>query len=109
MPSPPSTEPEGARSSMESLIQSEESTSSSDSPEDQEPAEGTMSAHMEERNSEFRHMAMTGEGITEDWPPPGTPTWSQWLEVSIFSHACMKPVSNAASDKTSSKRIICKA
>lgn len=86
LPSPSRTEPDGARLSMENLISSEESTSSPESSKDEEPAEGTISAHMEERNSEFRHMAMTGEEITEDWPPPGTPTWSQWLEVVFLLH-----------------------
>ena len=80
---------------MENLISSEESTSSSESLEDQEPAEVTMSAHMEERNSEFRHMAMTGEEITEEWPPPGTPTWSQWLEVSVVTQAYRRNIHDA--------------
>ena len=55
----------------------ESSAMADDLPESAEPLTG----QMEERASEYRHMVMTGEKITEDWPPPETPTWSQWHEV----------------------------
>lgn len=83
MPTPSRVEQEDARQSMENLVSSEESTSSQ-STEAEGEAESVLSAQMEERNSEYRHMAMTGEEITEEWPPPGTPTWSQWLEVCLL-------------------------
>ena len=66
---------------METLISSEEPSSSLESTEVETEVEGALSAHMEWRKSEYRHVAMAGEEITEDWPPPGTPSWSQWLEV----------------------------
>lgn len=75
------SDPEGAGSDPQT-----EATSTgalSNSAEESEPAEisNGLSPEMEERLSEFRHMALTGREITEHWPPPGTPTWSQWMDV----------------------------
>lgn len=51
--------------------------------EDSPEATSSLSAEMEQRVSDYRHMAMTGREITEDWPPPGTPSWSDWLKVAL--------------------------
>ena len=51
------------------------------------PAETEMT-ELEVRAAAYWHMAISGEEITEDWPPPGTPTWSEWLEVTCDISCC---------------------
>jgi len=35
---------------------------------------------LESRREAYRHLRHQGE-VTMEWPPPGTPTWAEWLEV----------------------------
>lgn len=69
----------GEPAKLEQLTQTSASMSD-DEAVDAEP----LTSQMEERASEYRHMVMMGDKITEDWPPPETPTWSQWHEVVLF-------------------------
>lgn len=76
-------EPEEPSRPAESVGSSGEPSASRPEGEGQSEA-SALTAQMEERISEYRHMVMTGKEITEDWPPPGTPTWSDWLSVRHF-------------------------
>jgi len=36
---------------------------------------------LDERREEFKHLVVAGAEITQEWPPEGTPTWEDWLQV----------------------------
>jgi len=38
---------------------------------------------LDERREQFQHLVASGGEVTHDWPPQGTPTWGDWLEVSF--------------------------
>ena len=39
---------------------------------------------LDERREAYQHLVAAGGEITHEWPPKGTPTWQDWLEVNSF-------------------------
>lgn len=44
-------------------------------------ADEVLSAELDSRRQNFRHLVFCGRDITMEYPAPETPTWEEWQEV----------------------------
>jgi hypothetical protein len=38
---------------------------------------------LDERREQYKHLVAAGAEITREWPPVGTSTWQDWLQVGV--------------------------